>query len=98
MISQTTSNPEPPSSVLTHTWALSVFRVKDHRAQQRVLRALSSLGRADLTALGMQRDDETFVVVDWDAVSDKFHAQHAVMGADAHAKIAFMSRSRTALS
>jgi len=98
MISDSFFPPEPPSSVLAHTWALSVFRVQDHVAQQRVLRALRLLGRADLTALGMQWDGETFVVIDWDSQSDEVHAGQVVMAADAHAEIAFASsRSQAVL-
>lgn len=98
MISDTFFPPEPPSSVVAHTWALSVFRVQDHTAQQRVLRALRRLGRADLTALGTQRDGESFVVIDWDTLSDQVHAGQVVMAADAHAEIAFASGgSRAAL-
>jgi hypothetical protein len=92
VISENFFTPEPSSSVLAHTWALSVFRVEDHSAQQRVLRALRLLGRADLTALGMQRCGEAFVVIDWDSMSDEVHARHVVMAADAHAEIAFDSR------
>ena len=51
MISENFFTPEPPSSVLAHTWALSVFRVDDYMAEQRVLRALRLLGRIDWDSL-----------------------------------------------
>ena len=88
MISESLFTPEP-RSVLAHTWALSVFRVEDHVAQQRVLRALRRLGRADLTAIGTQRGSETFVVIDWDAVLDEGRAIQVVMAADRHATVTF---------
>jgi hypothetical protein len=95
MISESFFTPGP-SSVPAHSWALSVFRVEDHLAQQRVLRALRRLGRADLTALGTQRGGETFVVIDWDVTSDKVNAKQIVMSADRHAAITFTSRESQA--
>lgn len=102
MTSEPLSTPQPssilahvalePSSVLAHRWALSVFRVEDQSAQQRVLHALSRLGRADLTATAAQRGDETFVIIDWDVTADD--AQHVVMVADRNAAMTFRSRER----
>jgi hypothetical protein len=97
MISESFFTPEPPSSVLAHTWALSVFRVQDHVAQQRVLRALHLLGRADLTAHGEQRGEETFVVVDWDSKSGEVNARQVVIAADEHAETAFTSSGQETL-
>ena len=72
-----------------HPWALSVFRVENPQAQQRVLQALRRLGRADLTVLGTQRGNEAFVVIDWDATLAE--ARPVVMAADRHAAITFTS-------
>ena len=96
MISESFFTPES-RSVLAHTWALSVFRVEDHVAQQRVLQALQRLGRADLTAMGTQRGDETFVVIDWDSLADGSHAKQVVMAADRHATITYASERQEAL-
>jgi hypothetical protein len=96
MISEVFLPPEP-CSVLAHSWALSVFRVEDHMAQQRVLRALRQLGRADVTAMGTQRGSETFVVIDWDSASDEPHTKSVVMAADRHAAITFTSEGRVSL-
>lgn len=95
MISETLFTREP-GPVLTHSWAVSVFRVEDHVAQQRVLRALRRLGRADLTAIGTQRGGETFVVIDWDFASDEVQAKQVVLTADRRATNTFTSRSAVA--
>lgn len=96
MISESFFPPES-RSVLDHTWALSVFRVEDHAAQQRVLQALRGLGRADLTAMGTQRGDETFVVIDWDSLSDGGYAKQVVMAVDRHATVTYASERREVL-
>lgn len=96
MISETPFTPERRSGV-PPTWALSVFRVEDHVAQQRVLRALRRLGRADLTAMGTRRGSEFFVVIDWDCASDGFPPTKVVLTADRRASTSFTSRSEVAL-
>ena len=96
MISESFFTPEP-QSVLAHTWALSVFRVEDHAAQQRVLLALRRLGRDDLTAMGTQRGNETFVVIDWDSLSDEGYAKQVVSAADPHAAITYASERQGVL-
>lgn len=95
-MSQTFFTPGP-SALPAHSWALSVFRVEDQVAQQRVLRALRRLGRADLSAIGTQRGSETFVIIDWDAMSDGTRTTSAVMAADRHAEVTFRSRQREVL-
>ncbi len=97
MISETSPTAEPPSSVLTHSWALSVFRVENHEAQQRVLRALHWLGYAGVSAIGAQRDDETFVIIDWDSAADQAGAKQVVMLADRDAATTFTSRDAASL-
>jgi hypothetical protein len=96
MISESDLPPEP-GTVLAHTWALSVFRVEDHVAQQRVLRALRRLGRADLTAMGTRRGSETFVVIDWDSASCGFPPTEVVLTADRRAMTTFTSRREVVL-
>jgi hypothetical protein len=95
MISESFFTPGP-SSVLAHSWALSVFRVEDHLAQQRVLRALDLLGRADLTAFATRQGRESFVIIDWDSTSGDVDAKQIVMTADRHAAITFTNRERQA--
>lgn len=96
MISEIPFTPERSSGVLP-TWALSVFRVEDHVAQQRVLRALRRLGRADLTAMGTRRGSESFVVIDWDSAADGFPPVEVVLTADRRATTTFTSGSEVAL-
>ncbi|KAA1397671.1 hypothetical protein [Aeromicrobium ginsengisoli] len=66
--------------------------MEDHKAQQRVLEALRRLRRGDLTAVGTQRDGETFVIIDWNSASDETQAKQVVMAADRHAAITFTSK------
>lgn len=96
MISESAFTPQQSSGVAP-TWALSVFRVEDHVAQQRVLRALRRLGRADVTAMGTRRGSETFVVIDWDCASDGFPPPEVVLTADRRATTMFTSRREGAL-
>lgn len=95
MTSDSAFTPEWSSGVAP-TWALSVFRVEDHVAQQRVLRALRRLGRADLTAVGTRRGSETFVVIDWDCASNGFPPPEVVLTADRRATNTFTSRREVA--
>lgn len=93
---ETSVTPEP-NAVLAHPWALSVYRVEDRSAQQRILRAIRRLDRHHLTATGAQRGSEIFVIVDCDSASSAVQAKQAVMAADRHAAVAFASQSQAAL-
>jgi hypothetical protein len=79
-------------SVLARPRTLRIFRVKDHVAQQRVLRALRRLGRADLAAIAAERGDESFVIIDWDVAAGDLPAQQLVTVADRDAAMTFRSR------
>ncbi|MCW2830405.1 MAG: hypothetical protein JWP31_1097 [Aeromicrobium sp.] len=79
-------------------WSVLIFRLTGRGTQQQILRALRDAKRPGLIALGAERDDGCFVVIECPSVSAEDLARRTVGAIDAWAECLTTTRSSEPLA
>lgn len=66
-------------------WTLQIYRIRDEGRQQRILSAFDCIGRPGVVAVGVQVDDQWFIVLECGSWLTEMHARRLLTAIDPRA-------------